>query len=306
MEPDIQGGDDAAMSALGREVGRRSVERLGTGLTRLIEETSALFRWTLTMLVLLNGAALYACISARNALGSELFEQLIRIFFGGVMAALLAALVGMILTFPVAGAIRRAITHWTDVSLSGALSDEALSAARRVRRSGVIWLAATTIIALTSLALFALGALMLGERFGIVAPPGGDRPAVEISHSSPQISVGENGTQALAEPANALRPDASPTAASQEAQAAPPPAPAAAASRAAPVVRKMAERSPPSRPVTPKANPVRAESASSPRLAPAPSPQTSSAQAPAATPAMPVPPLPIITTLPMPVLAAPE
>ena len=55
--------DAQDMQALGREVGRRSVERLGSGLTRLVEESSALYRWALTMLVLLTSVVLFVAFA---------------------------------------------------------------------------------------------------------------------------------------------------------------------------------------------------------------------------------------------------
>ena len=188
-----QGG---AMGVLGREVGRRSVERLGSGLTRIVEESSALYRWMLTMLVLLNAAAIYAAISARDAMGAEMFSQLVLLFFAGLMAALLAALAGMALTLPVAGSIRRAITHWTDVSLTGALSDEALASARHVRLFGTIWLSVISAIALVSLLLFLMGAAIMAKQFGVIGKPAEDAPTLEASIADAPA----NAAQALPEP----------------------------------------------------------------------------------------------------------
>ncbi len=188
-----QGGE---MGALGREVGRRSVERLGSGLTRIVEESSALYRWMLTMLVLLNAAAIYATISARDAMGAEMFSQLVLLFFAGLMAALLAALAGMALTLPVAGSIRRAITHWTDVSLTGALSDEALASARHVRLFGTIWLSVISAIALVSLLLFLMGAAIMAKQFGVIGKPAEDAPTLEASIADAPA----NAAQALPEP----------------------------------------------------------------------------------------------------------
>lgn len=189
-----QGG---AMGALGREVGRRSVERLGSGLTRIVEESSALYRWMLTMLVLLNAAAIYAAISARDAMGAEMFSQLVLLFFAGLMAALLAALAGMALTLPVAGSIRRAITHWTDVSLTGALSGDALASAKHVRLIGTIWLSVISAIALVSLLLFLMGAAIMAKQFGVIGGPQDGAPALEAAIEDAPVA---NAVQALPEP----------------------------------------------------------------------------------------------------------
>ena len=196
MEPISQSSDADAqdMQALGREVGRRSVERLGSGLTRLVEESSALYRWALTMLVLLNVGGLYLSVVARESVGADMFPQIALTFFGGVMMALLAALVGLALTVPMAGSMRRALTDWTDVSMSGALSEEAMESARRVRRMGTLWLAAMSIVGLMSLAFFAAGSLILGERLGIVGPPG----QVEAMTESPEAVVPVNASEPVA------------------------------------------------------------------------------------------------------------
>jgi len=184
------------MGALGREVGRRSVERLGSGLTRIVEESSALFRWMLTMLVLLNAAAIYAVISARAAMGADLFSQLVLLFFAGLMAALLAALAGMALTLPVAGSIRRAITHWTDVSLTGALSDQALASAKHVRLFGTVWLSVISAIALVSLLLFLMGAAIMAKQFGVIGGPEDEATALEAAIEDAPAA---NAAQALPE-----------------------------------------------------------------------------------------------------------
>ena len=193
---------DGGMGALGREVGRRSVERLGSGLTRIVEESSALYRWMLTMLALLNGAAIYTAISAREAVGPDLFSQLVLIFFAGLMAALLAALAGMALTLPVASSIRRAITHWTDVSLTGTLSDEALAAAKHVRMIGIVWLSTISAIAFVSLLLFLVGAAIMAKQFGVIGAPADATPALE----APIADVPANAAIAPAPAARAPAP----------------------------------------------------------------------------------------------------
>jgi hypothetical protein len=162
-------GNSEETRALAREVGRHSVERLGDGLTRIIGETSALYRWVLTMLVLLNGGALYFALLLRETIGPERFGGALLLFFAGLLAAVGAALAGIVFTMPVARSIRRAIMVWTDVSVSGELSQEAIGSARWVKRMGAIWLSVTALIVLASLALFLWGATMIGDGLGIGA-----------------------------------------------------------------------------------------------------------------------------------------
>jgi hypothetical protein len=289
------------VDALGREIGRRSVERLGGGLSRLVEESSALFRWSLTILVLLNGAAIYLTIAARDSLEPVMFQQLVLIFFIGVMMALLAALVGIALMLPVAGAMRRAVMHWTEVSISGVLSKSAMDSARRVRRASSLWLTVMGLITLCSLALFASGALMLGERFGIVGPPD-ETETVEIERgdadSETVESEASNETRAEIAPANSVVPvPVEKPAPTQTPQAPPKPAvkPAAPAQKPAPVAKAA-----PSKPA--QSQPARVQQATSaPRPAPAsPTPPPPSVvreptPAPAPAPApQPVPSAPIL------------
>ena len=263
-----QGG---AMGALGREVGRRSVERLGRGLTRIVEESSALFRWMLTMLVLLNAAAIYAAISARDAMGADLFSQLVLLFFAGLMAALLAALAGMALTLPVAGSIRRAITHWTDVSLTGALSDEALASAKHVRLFGTIWLSVISAIAFVSLLLFLMGAAIMAKQFGVIGTAAQETPALEAAITD----VPANAAQTLPEP------------------------PANAASATPPVVRAT---SPAPRVAAPRRSEPSRPAATAPRPAPAPRPTAQ----PAAQPAPDRTPAPAAVPSSAPVIIVPQ
>jgi len=158
--------EDAATQALVRDVGRRSVEQLGEGVTRMIGETSALTRWLLTMLVALNGAALWHCLIRTEPLGSAP-----ALFFAGAMAAILAAIVGLVVALPATGAMRAAIAVWTEVTASGTLSDEALAAARRVRRMGLVWMAAVALCALVSLGLFLAGALAVSGKLAATPAP---------------------------------------------------------------------------------------------------------------------------------------
>ena len=120
-----------ALVALAREVGKQSVERLGESLGRIHGEASALFRWLLTMLAAFNGAGFWFCMNWPGALPAAAGgrETLVGLFLGGLAAAFLAGLLGLVLSMPVARAMRHAIALWTDVSVSGDLTDDALAAA---------------------------------------------------------------------------------------------------------------------------------------------------------------------------------
>lgn len=291
MGPMSSGGNEhGAVNSLGREVARRSVERLGGGLTRLVEESSALFRWCLTMLVLLNGAALYVSISARDVLDPSLFQQLVLIFFAGVMTALLAALVGIFLMLPVASAMRRAITHWTEVSVTGVPTDEAMTSARRVKRASSLWLTVMGLIGLCSLALFASGALMLGERFAIIAPPG------EEIVASDDAALADLLNEASLAPDNAM----GNLIAEAEVQAPQPAPPAPVAKAPAPPAARAAPARPaPPKPAPPKPAPSQPARATQPVAAPRPAPPPP--PRPAVTPVTPAP----LVVSPPPVAPAP-
>lgn len=291
MGPMSSGGNEhGAVNSLGREVARRSVERLGGGLTRLVEESSALFRWCLTMLVLLNGAALYVSISARDVLDPSLFQQLVLIFFAGVMTALLAALVGIFLMLPVASAMRRAITHWTEVSVTGVPTDEAMTSARRVKRASSLWLTVMGLIGLCSLALFASGALMLGERFAIIAPPG------EEIVASDDAALADLLNEASLAPDNAM----GNVIAEAEVQAPQPAPPAPVAKAPAPPAARAAPARPaPPKPAPPKPAPSQPARATQPVAAPRPAPPPP--PRPAVTPVTPAP----LVVSPPPVAPAP-
>ncbi|MCW2396716.1 hypothetical protein [Sphingobium sp. B8D3B] len=282
MEPIGQTGVSEAeeMRALGRDVGRRGVERLGAGMTRLVEETSALYRWALTMLVLLNAGGLCLSLLARDSLGPDALSQVALTFFGGMMMALLAALVGLALTVPLAGAMRRAMTDWTEVSLSGELSDAATTSARYVRRMGTVWIAAMGLVGLIALALFAAGALMLGERLGIFGPA--SEPAAAVESVAPEAAANSTAPaiplpDAAAPPVSAVAPASSPATRPVPSQTQAQPRAATAAP--APSARTERQASPP---------PVRsapARTTSQPASAnPAPPPAASSPSVPSEAP----------------------
>lgn len=286
------GNEHGAVNSLGREVARRSVERLGGGLTRLVEESSALFRWCLTMLVLLNGAALYVSIAARDALDPSLFQQLVLIFFAGVMTALFAALVGIFLMLPVAGAMRRAIMHWTEVSVTGVPSDEAMASARKVKRASSLWLTVMGLIGLCSLALFASGALMLGERFAIIAPPG------EEIVASDEAALAGLLNEASLTPDNSM----GNVIAEAEVQATPPAPPPPVAKLPATSAPPPAARATPVRPAPPKAAPTKPAPTKPAQSQPARATQPVAAPRPAS----PTPPRPTVSPVtPAPLLVSP-
>lgn len=198
--------DDEATRRLTRDVARRSVEQLGEGLTRVAGETSALHRWLLTMLVALNGAGILLCFSIRKEIAAAPLGQILLVFFAGIMTALLAALVGMLLAPLVSRSMRGAIAHWTDVSVSGDLSEDALASARAVRRAGSLWLAASSFVGLVSLALFLIGASTVGEQ--LFFPVAKKAPvAVRIPEPTP-ANAAQEPVSAL--PANESQPSPAP------------------------------------------------------------------------------------------------
>ncbi|ODT87028.1 MAG: hypothetical protein ABS86_05385 [Sphingobium sp. SCN 64-10] len=292
MEPAGRNGNDEATRALVREVGRRSVERLGDGLTRVVGETSALHRWLLTMLVVLNGGALYLCMGGRDAIGPELFARVMLFFFLGLMLAIGAALVAIGFTVPVAASMRKAITHWTDVSVSGELGDQALASAKWVRRIGALWLAVTSLLVFVSLVLFLFGAALLAKRFGVVTAP----PPAETVLPVPTPTVApDEGTGNVMAPAPAPAPGpqtaplpvVSPTPVTVRPRPSPSPTatarPAASASTPAARPTPKPTTTPTSRPAVAAPTPKPAQPAAPPRETPAPSAPTASVPEPAST-----------------------
>ena len=291
MEPAGRNGNDEATRALVREVGRRSVERLGDGLTRVVGETSALHRWLLTMLVVLNGGALYLCMGGRDAIGPELFARVMLFFFLGLMLAIGAALVAIGFTVPVAASMRKAITHWTDVSVSGELSDQALASAKWVRRIGALWLAVTSFLVFVSLVLFLFGTALLAKRFGVVTAPAPAETVLPVP--TPTVAPLVEADNAMAPASAAASPQAtplpvvSPTPVTVRPRPSPSPTataqPAASASTPAARPTPKPTTTPTNRPAVAAPTPKPAQPAAPPRETPAPSAPAASAPEPAST-----------------------
>jgi len=253
MTPNGGASQDEATRALVRDVGRRSVEQLGEGVTRMIGETSALSRWLLTMLVALNGAGVWYCLAHVEPGAGDLLGAAAMFFFVGALVALLAAIVGLVVAVPATGAMRAAIAVWTEVASSGALTDEALDAARRVRRMGLVWMAAIAFFAFVSLALFLGGAATVSARLGALpaaaaletepAPTPLDAPAPSAGGAATNEAQPMAG-QAAPVPAPAPTPTPSPAAR----RAADPPRPAARAPRPAPSAAPRRPAAPAPRP----------------------------------------------------------
>lgn len=264
-EGDIGRGE--ATGALAREVGKRGVERLGEGLTRLIGEASALYRWLLTMLVALNAGGIWLCLAGLVPDAPVGRPMLLALFFGGVMAALLAAIAGLALMIPVTRSIRLAMAHWAEVAATGAPSEESLSSAQLVRRMGVLWLAVTSFLALVSFALFLTGA---GHVADGLSPAG---VAVTIPDPAPAEAEAD-----LPQPDNAApAAEPQPAAATPAARATGSPLPQR--QRSEPVRRSGAE------PVTPPKPKPQPRPSPSPSRSSAPKPvQPAPAPAPSASP----------------------
>lgn len=162
---------DEVTRALVRDVGRQSVAQLGEGITRMIGETSALSRWLLTMLVALNGAGLVYCITRAAPLPAGPLGAPLPLFFGGVMVALFAAIVGLLVALPAIAAMRSALALWSEVASSGDLSDEAMAAARSVKRMGSVWMVAVALCAMAALGLFLAGVATVSDRLAASPAP---------------------------------------------------------------------------------------------------------------------------------------
>lgn len=286
MEPAGRNGNDEATRALVREVGRRSVERLGDGLTRVVGETSALHRWLLTMLVVLNGGALYLCMGGRDAIGPELFASVMLFFFLGLMLAIGAALVAIGFTVPVAASMRKAITHWTDVSVSGELGDQALASAKWVRRIGVLWLAVTSLLVFVSLVLFLFGTALLAKRFGVVSAPAPAETVLPVpTPTAAPLVEADNAMAPAPDQQSAPAPVASPGPAIVRPQPSPSPTATSRSTASTPAARPTPKptATSTSRPAVAAPTPKPAQPAAPPRETPAPSAPAASAPEPAGT-----------------------
>lgn len=281
----MDGGDEATR-ALAREVGRQSVDRLGDGLTRIIGESSALFRWLLTMLVLLNAAGLWFVVTFPPILSVDAYRGVAAIFFLGLLAAILAAVLSLIFTWPVARAMRRAITYWTEVSVSGELTDDAMLSASRVKIMSTIWLLLTSLTGAASLALFVAGATSASGGGAAISRSLDLLPPDELTEPA------DNGADGGNEVADLLNQAVPTNAAAPVAAAARAPAPATAQAP-----RPSAASTPAARPTPrPTTTPTSRPSPPAPqRPAAAPSPALSPSPAPVALPPVPAPAEPTAT-----------
>ena len=243
--------DQDATRALVRDVGRRSVAQLGEGVTRMIGETSALSRWLLTMLVLINGAGLWYCLGAE----AGRFGAAPLLFFAGALVAIVAAIAGLVMALQAAGAMRAAIAVWTDVASSGALTDEALAAARRVRRMGLVWMSVIALFSLGALGLFLAGAWTAWGRTAVaeeIAPPAEAMPEAAPANAAapPPVNAAEVAPTPSPSPSpSAAQPRPSPSPTARPRRPTPKPearrAPAASPSPAATPSPRPAPSSPP-------------------------------------------------------------
>jgi len=260
-------GEDKSTQALAREVGRHSVERLNEGLGRILVEASALFRWLLTMVFLLNAGGFWFCFAYPEAVAAGRHDALVSLFGVGALVALLAALVSFALTVPVARAMRGAISHWTEVSVSGAFSDEAGRHARRVKWASMLWLSLASLIGLGSLALFLAGAKIASSDFAALDRALGFPPVEQAATPEPVVT---NAADVLPPVANAAV-----NVGAVPATPAPAPVPergrSAPARAAAPAPKPTPRPSPSSRPAQPRA-PVATPTPSAPTQAAPPAP----------------------------------
>lgn len=287
MDPaDSSRNEDQATRALTREVGRRSVERLGDGLGRVQAESAALLRWLLSALILFNLLGFLFCFAFPAAIAAPHHDALVSLFAIGAVTALLAALASLLLAIPLAGAMRQAVAHWTEVSVSGAASVEALGQARRVKLAGLLRLGVTVALALLSLGLFVAGARIASDDFAALDRALGFRPAAGARPPAPEETPAPRPEPA----ASAVAPVRS---SSTET-----PAPARATSprgqaspAATPSPRPTSRPTPPPRPVasatsrpSPRPSPSATATARAPAAASAPPASAPPALAPIATP----------------------
>lgn len=208
--------NDDTMRELAREVGRRSVNQLESGLARGISELAAVTRWLLAALLALNGGAVLALTMAGDSLGGVL-QEAVGYFILGCVAAVLAALAGAASLIAVSRPIGDAIAEWTQVAVSGEITEGALGAAKRVRSTGILWQGISGLIGLASLLLFLLGAAnAFGEhgKSGTAAIPA-DQAALTAPAAAPAeptlppVRARPDAAAGRSETAKADRPSAS-------------------------------------------------------------------------------------------------
>jgi hypothetical protein len=266
-------GDDQTTRALAREVGRNSVERLGDGLRRLLGEAMALFRLLLCAVFLLNVAGFWFRFSFADTIAPERHDEVAVLFGMGATVALHALLISLLFTIPLARAMRRAITNWTQVSVTGDLSDEAMADAKRVKLTGTVWLGVTSLVGFGALVLFVTGVQVASNDFAVftraLEPAPIAEPAPRALNAAEVPGVPSNAAAnvtastpiATSTPAPAVSPSR-PAAAPRETRAAPRPRPSATPVRPAALP-------PPTR--TPAASPLPAPAPAAPAPQPAPS-----------------------------------
>lgn len=259
-------GEDDETRALAREMGRRAASQLEASQARMMAENGATGRWLQGALVLLNGGGLAIITTHADKIGGPAIAPAIIFFLFGASLAVVAALASAVSALVMARHVGEASGHWTQVSVTGEISEAALKAARSVRRQSQIWSAAPIVIALASLLLFMTGALTLADGVAPQVAPEAALPLEpEPDNSAPAIENSINPTPA---PANAALPVAATPSPTPSLQATPSPA---------------AQRQPPSRRQAPRAprRPPASAPAQSPAAIPAPAP------APASTPPAP-------------------
>lgn len=270
-------GDDQTTRALAREVGRHSVERLNESLTRITGEASGLFRWLLTMVFVLNAGGFWFCFAYPGSLLAGGPGELVTLFGVGALTAILAGLISLALTVPVARSMRQALTHWTEVSVSGALSDEALVHSRRVKFAGRLWFGATALIGLISLLLFVMGVAIATNGFSAARGASAAPDELDLLNESVNAALPvENAANAVANVAvNATVSTPAPV------RTTPTPTPTRAVTQVQPAQTRPAARpsaSPTTRPSPPRQPAATTTPAAAPPAAPSPPPVAAPSQ----------------------------
>jgi hypothetical protein len=185
-------GEKRETEALAREIGQRSADRLEAGLVRLMEDTSATGRWLLGSLVTLNGGGIVAMATGREAFNIQAIAPAIYYFVFGATIAVLAALVTMIAAVMLGRDYGEANALWTQVGLTGDITEEAMASAKRLKRKGLYWSGTSIGIGLVSLLLFMAGALTLADGIAPAAQSDAvDSAVVPLNVGTPPLPVSE-------------------------------------------------------------------------------------------------------------------
>ncbi|MBO9576368.1 MAG: hypothetical protein J7494_11560 [Sphingobium sp.] len=206
-------GEKEQVQALAREVGQRGVAQLEASQARLLSEAGPNGRWILGTLVLLNGGGIALTVGSAKDLYPQTISPAMIFFIFGTALALIAALVNAAAPLVMTRLIGAASGHWTEVSVTGDISDAALKSASNVRKQGLIWSAAPLAVGLLSLMLFMTGAMTLADGVAPSAQPSVVSPAeaalANAANAALPVSNAAPVLNAVAQPVPSATPQAS-------------------------------------------------------------------------------------------------